>query len=369
MKKILVTGAGGFIGKNLVWRLQNAGHDVLAYHHRQGADALRQYCRECDFVFHLAGVNRPDSPAEFAAGNVNFTSTLTGLLQEAGNACPIVFASSVQAAEDNPYGRSKREAENILREYGQTSGAQTMIYRLPNVFGKWCRPNYNSAVATFCHNAARGLPLVVDAPARMMRLVYIDDVADEFMAALHDSARAPEDFCAGATVYSRRLGEVADIIRGFADCRRRLSVPNQTDELTKKLYGTYLSFLPDDDFSYELKAHEDNRGYFAEFMRTAGQGQFSVNVSKPNIVKGNHWHHSKHEKFLVVSGEGLIRLRRIDAENIIEYAVSGARPRVVEIPPGYTHNIQNIGDGDLVTLIWANENFDPANPDTYAMEV
>ena len=357
--KILVTGAGGFIGKNLVATLKTFGHEVFEYHHAAGIETLEKFCRDCEFVFHLAGVNRPKNFDEFISGNENFTAELVKLLERAENFCPIVFASSIQVEQDNPYGRSKLAAEKIL----QAHSARAAIYRLPNVFGKWCRQNYNSAIATFCFNAARGLPLQVNDPAREMHLVYIDDVIKEFFRVLEGGE--PQ----AIPTYKKNLQELADLIKSFSTCRADLSIPDQRDALTAKLYATYQSYLPEENFSYELKMHKDERGSFSEFVRTDGQGQFSANVVKPHITKGNHWHHSKHEKFLVVAGEGVIRFRQIFSDKIFEYKVSGARHEVVDIPPGYTHNIENTGETDMTVLIWANENFNPAAPDTYFLKV
>ena len=370
MKKILVTGAGGFIGRNLIESLRSSKDvSILAFHHSMGIAVLQEYCRTCDFVFHFAGVNRPSEEEEFVTGNVKFTYMLIEALASAGNACPIVFASSVQAQRDNAYGKSKHEAECILRQHGESIGSSVMIYRLPNVFGKWCKPDYNSAIATFCYNTAHGLSISVHDPSREMTLVYIDDFIKECMRALVGRGTKNGEFYEVPVCYHRSLGEIARIIQEFPSCRNNLSIPKQEDMLTKRLYSSYLSYLPSDQFSYELNEHKDARGLFAEFVRTEGQGQFSVNVAKPGIVKGNHWHASKHEKFLVVSGRGCIRFRLVDGNEITEYDVSGDKLQVVEIPPGYTHSIENVGDEDLVTVMWANENFDPDNPDTYFLEV
>ena len=355
--KILVTGAGGFIGKNLIATLKVCGHEVFEYHHTAGLEALEKFCRECEFVFHLAGVNRPKDFDEYTTGNTQFTAELIRLL--ADNPCPIVFTSSIQAESDNPYGRSKLAAEEILRKHS----ARTLIYRLPNVFGKWCSPNYNSAVATFCFNAAHDLPLQINDPAREMTLIYIDDVVAEFVRVLNGNE--PKSI----PTYKKNLAELAELIQSFSRCRANLSVPNQNDVLTAKLYATYQSYLPENNFSYTLTMHKDERGSFSEFVRTDGQGQFSANVIKPHVIKGNHWHHSKHEKFLVVAGAGVIRFRQINSDKVFEYKVSGERHEVVEIPPGYTHNIENLGETDMTVIIWANENFNPAAPDTYFLKV
>ncbi|MBR7024912.1 MAG: NAD-dependent epimerase/dehydratase family protein [Selenomonadaceae bacterium] len=361
--KILVTGAGGFIGKNLIASLKTFGHEVFEYHHAAGLAALEKFCRDCEFVFHLAGVNRPETVEEFAAGNKHFTAELVNFLERADNFCPIAFASSIQVELNNPYGQSKLAAEKILLAHGEKTSARILIYRLPNVFGKWCRPNYNSAIATFCFNAARGLPLKVNDPAREMHLVYIDDVVKEFIRVL-DGEETQE-----IPSFKKNLRELAELIQSFSTTRATLSIPDQRDDLTSKLFSTYQSYLPEENFSYELKMHKDERGSFSEFVRTDGQGQFSANVIKPHVTKGNHWHHSKHEKFLVVAGEGVIRFRQIFSDKIFEYKVSGERHEVVDIPPGCTHSIENIGETDMTVFIWANENFNPAAPDTYFLKV
>lgn len=369
MRKCLVTGAGGFLGKHLVLSLEQAGIPVLPYHHGDGETALAFCCRECSFVFHLAGVNRPEQPEEYETGNAGFTRKLVETLGETGNACPIVFASSIQAERDNPYGRSKQAAERILLEHGEKTGASVCIYRLPNVFGKWCRPNYNSVVATFCHNQANGLPLTVNDASYGLNLAYVDDVMEEFLNLLDEETKVESAYREIPVMYRETVGEIASLVRSFEDCRRNLRIPDQKDGFARKLYSTYLSYLPSDALSYPLEMHEDARGSFTEFMRTGDRGQFSVNISRPHVVKGNHWHHTKHEKFLVVSGEGVIRLRRVGEQDVVAYRVSGKKLEVVEIPPGYTHNIENIGEREMVTLMWANESFDPERPDTWRMEV
>ena len=369
MRKCLVTGAGGFLGKNLVLSLEQAGIPVLPYHHEDGEEALAACCRECSLVFHLAGVNRPEKTEEYELGNVGFTGKLVKTLEQVGNLCPIVFSSSVQAEQENPYGGSKRRAEGLLLEYGKRTDAAVRIYRLPNVFGKWCRPNYNSVIATFCHNQARGLPLVVNDAVHPLRLVYVDDVVREFLRMLEDAINEGGEFREISVTYQRTVGEIASLVRSFGSCRKKLCVPEMDDDFTRKLYSTYLSYLPKEDLSYPLEMHEDARGSFTEFLRTDGQGQFSVNISHPHIVKGNHWHHTKHEKFLVVKGKGVIRLRKVGDREVATYRVSGGKLEVVEIPPGYTHSIENTGEEDMVTLMWANENFNPERPDTWALEV
>lgn len=378
---VLVTGAKGFVGKNLCATLKNiaAGKDrsfgitsditVYEYDIDTAPSLLNAWCRDCDFVFHLAGVNRPKDDREFMEGNFGFTDTLLKKLEEHGNPCPIAISSSTQAALDNPYGKSKLAGETLLRQYGERTGAKTLIYRFPNLFGKWCRPNYNSVVATFCNNIAHGLAIRISDPEKELQLVYIDDVVAELIAALQGKEHRDGEFCFVPTAHRISLGELAALLASFRASRAERSVPDMGDALTRKLYATYLSYLPEDGFSYPLERHTDARGSFTEILRTADRGQFSVNISKPGIVKGNHWHHTKNEKFLVVSGTGVIRFRRIDSDEIIEYYVSGDKPEVVDIPTGYTHNIENLGDTDMVTFMWASECFDPDKPDTYFLEV
>lgn len=368
--KILVTGAKGFIGKNLIAELKNRNYkDIFEYDRESDHSLLEVFCKEADFVFHLAGVNRPKEQSEFMEGNFGFTSELLEILKKYNNTCPIMISSSIQAELDNPYGESKKAGEDLIFEYGKATGARVLVYRFPNVFGKWCKPNYNSVVSTFCHNVAHDLPIQVNDPSVVMNLVYIDDVVNELINALEDKENKVKEFCKVPVVHTMTLGKIVDLIYSFKKSREGKSIPNMADEFTKKLYSTYLSYLPEDKFSYELKMNVDQRGSFTEFIKTPDRGQVSVNISKPGITKGNHWHHTKNEKFLVVSGKGLIRFRRIDSEEVIEYFVSGDKMEVVDIPTGYTHNIENLGDTDMVTIMWANEAFNPNKPDTYFLEV
>lgn len=368
--KILVTGAKGFIGKNLVVELKNRGYkDIYKFNRETDKSLLDEFTKECDFVFHLAGVNRPKDEEEFIKGNLGFTIELLELLKKHNNKAPVLFTSSIHAERDNPYGRSKKLAEEAVFNYSKETGVKVLVYRLPNVFGKWSKPNYNSAIATFCYNIARDLPITVNDPNVVMNLVYIDDVLEEFIRALNGKENRIGEFCEVPTVYKITLGEIVDLIYSFKKSREELSIPNMSDEFTKKLYSTYLSFLPENKFSYELKMNIDNRGSFTEFLKTFDRGQVSINILKPGITKGNHWHHTKNEKFLVVAGRGVIRFRKIDSNEVIEYFVSGDKLEVVDIPPGYTHNIENLGKTDMVVVMWANEPFDPKNPDTYYLEV
>ena len=368
--KVLITGAKGFVGKNLVAELKTKnGITIFPYDRDSDPKELDAYCQEADFVFHLAGVNRPENTAEFMEGNFGFTSQLLDTLKKHQNTCPVMISSSTQASLENDYGRSKKAGEELMRQYGQEAGAKILIYRFPNVFGKWCRPNYNSAVATFCHNITRGLPITINDPEVVMNLVYIDDVVQELIRAMEGQPNIQGDFCEVPVVHTVKLGEIVSLLESFKASRAERSIPNKGDAFTKKLYSTYLSYLPEDDFAYDLKMNVDHRGSFTEFIKTPDRGQVSVNISKPGITKGNHWHHSKNEKFLVVSGQGVIRFRMPEEENIIEYFVSGEKLQVVDIPVGYTHNIENLGETDMVTIMWVNEPFDPATPDTYFLEV
>lgn len=368
--KILVTGAKGFVGKNLIAELNNKGYkEIYKFDVDTDKALLDEYVKSCEFVFHLAGVNRPKDEKEFMEGNYGFTSELLELLKKHNNRAPILITSSIQAERDNPYGNSKRAGEELLFNYSKETGAKVLVYRLPNLFGKWSRPNYNTVVATYCYNISRGLDIQISNPDAELTLCYIDDVLDEFIKALQGNETRNGEYCVVPISHQIKLGELADKIKSFKESRKLLSIPQMDDELTKKLYSTYLSFIPEDEFSYDLKMNCDNRGSFTEFIRTSDRGQVSVNISKPGITKGNHWHHTKNEKFLVVSGTGLIRFRKIDSDEIIEYKVSGERLQVVDIPTGYTHSIVNIGDTDMVTVMWANEAFNPDKPDTYFLEV
>jgi UDP-2-acetamido-2,6-beta-L-arabino-hexul-4-ose reductase len=368
--KILVTGAKGFVGKNLIVTLERLENlEIYQFDIDTDPVLLDTYTKDCEFVFHLAGVNRPQNVEEFMEGNFGFTSELLNSLKNNRNTCPILITSSIQADLDNPYGQSKKAGEDLLFSYGIETGAKVLVYRLPNVFGKWCRPNYNSAVATFCHNIAHDLPIKVNDPNVVMNLVYIDDVVEELIRALYGKETREGDFCIVPIVHTIKLGDIVDLIYFFKNSRSELSIPNMADAFTKKLYATYLSYLPEDQFSYPLKMNIDYRGSFTEIIRTPERGQVSVNISKPGITKGNHWHHTKNEKFLVVSGRGVIRFRKVGSDKIIEYHVSAEKLEVVDIPTGYTHNIENLGDSDMVTIMWANESFDPEKPDTYFLEV
>ena len=392
--KVLITGAKGFVGQNLGAALREiqSGHDrrddhvlpdltFYEYDLNSTQEELDNFCADCDFVFNLAGVNRPKDNTEFMSGNFGFASTLLDTLKKHGNSCPVMLSSSVQASlagryAGSPYGESKKAGEDLFFRYAEETGAEVLVYRFPNVFGKWCRPNYNSAIATFCHNTANGLPITVNDPSVEMDVVYIDDVVEEMIQALRGHANRRGGYCTVPVHYETALGHIADTILSFPALRESREVPQLNDPLTKKLYATYLSYLPPEKFIYDLKMNEDPRGSFTELVRTPDRGQFSVNISRPGVTKGRHWHHSKNEKFIVVKGEALIRLRRIGLRPdgtpfpIEEFRVSGERIQAVEMIPGYTHSIENLSETEeLVTLMWASEPFDPERPDTFYQEV
>ncbi len=376
--KILVTGAKGFVGKNLCAQLNNIKSgkakcygnltvsEVYEYDVDSPVEDLDRYCSDCDFVFNLAGVNRPQDPKEFMEGNFGFASTLLDTLKKYENRCPVMISSSIQAELDNPYGDSKRAGEQLMFDYSVETGAMVLVYRFPNLFGKWCRPNYNSVVATFCYNIANDLPIQVNDPNVTLRLCYIDDVVDELIAALTGDEHREGKYCYVPVVHEVKLGEIVDLLNKFKEMPRTLGVPTVSDGFEKALYSTFLSYFPKEKFIYPVKMNIDPRGSYTELIRSEHNGQFAVNISKPGITKGQHWHHTKNEKFVVVHGRGLIQLRKLGTEEIIEFEVSGDNIQVVEMIPGYTHNIINLSQTeDLVTFMWANECFDPNRPDTY----
>lgn len=381
--KILITGANGFIGKNLVSQLRNIGEGkannykisgkeltIFEYDVDSDIQELDTYCKEADFVFHLAGVNRPKDSSEFMLGNYGFTSQLLNALKRHENLCPVMLSSSIQATLDNPYGESKRAGEQLMFDYAKETGAKVLVYRFPNVFGKWCRPNYNSVIATFCNNIANDLPIQINDASVKLNLVYIDDVVDELIAALCGYEHYEDKFCSVKPIYTITLGEIVDLLSSFKNMQQDLDIPNVKDGFSKKLYSTYLSYLSPEKFRYPLRMNIDNRGSFTEIIRSSISGQFSVNISKPGITKGEHWHQSKNEKFVVVSGKGLIQMRKIESDEIFNFYVSGEKIEVVEMVPGYTHNIINLSDTeDLITFMWSNECFDANRPDTFFEKV
>ncbi len=393
---ILVTGAQGFVGRNLVENLKNirdgknrtrpgiAVGEIYEYGRKNTAQDLERFCADCDFVFHLAGVNRPQDPAEFKAGNIDLTAAVLNALEESGNTCPVMLSSSLQASLSgrfgkSEYGLSKREGEELVFAHAERTGAKTLVYRFPNLVGKWVRPNYNSAVGTFCHNIAWDLPITVNDPSVELELLFIDDLVEEMLDALEgkehrcefdgvETVLTPDGrFCAAPVTHKATLGYIVECLRSFHDQPETLLMPRLAPgSFEKKLYSMYLSYLPKEKVAFDLKMNRDERGSFTELLKTADHGQFSVNISRPGVTKGQHWHNSKWEFFIVVSGRALIQERRIGTDEIIEFEVSGERIQAVHMLPGYTHNIINLSDTqDLVTVMWANEVFDPEHPDTF----
>jgi UDP-2-acetamido-2,6-beta-L-arabino-hexul-4-ose reductase len=393
--KILVTGAHGFVGKNLCAQLKNIKDgkaknypvtisEVMEYDLDTPASLLDEFCQKADFVFNLAGVNRPKEQSEFMEGNFGFASTLLDTLKKHGNSCPVMLSSSIQATligryGNSDYGKSKLAGEELFFNYGKETGAKVLVYRFPNLFGKWCRPNYNSAVATFCNNIANDLPIQVNDRSTQLEMLYIDDLVEEMIDALSGKEHhcefdgvetvLKEDgrYCAVPTTHKVTLGEIVDLLNSFAAQPSTLTVPEiPYNSFAKKLYSTYLSYLPKEKVAFSLKMNVDNRGSFTELLRSEKCGQVSVNISKPGITKGQHWHHTKWEFFIVVSGKGLIQQRKLGTEEIIEFEVSGDRIQAVHMLPGYTHNIINLSETEnLVTVMWANESFDSNHPDTF----
>ncbi len=392
---ILITGAAGFVGKNLTAALQNIkdGKDrthpdlkieeLYLYDIDSSAELLEEACKKADFVFNLAGVNRPQNNEEFMQGNFGFASTLLETLQKYNNNCPVVLSSSIQATligrYDSDYGRSKKAGEELFFDYAEKTGAKVMVYRFPNLFGKWCRPNYNSAVATFCNNIANDLAITVNDPAVQLELLYIDDLVDEMLAALENKEHHCEfdgtntvlcengKYCAAPITHKVTLGEIVELLESFKNQPQTLVMPEiPYNSFAKKLYSTYLSYLPKEKAIFDLKMNCDDRGSFTELLKTEKCGQFSVNISKPGITKGQHWHNTKWEFFIVVSGHGLIQMRKIGSDEVLNYEVTGDKIQAIHMLPGYTHNIINLSETEnLVTVMWANEQFDPNKPDTF----
>lgn len=393
--KILVTGAKGFVGKNLCAALKNIRDqkdktrpdlsidEIFEYDLDTAPERLDEYCAKADFVFHLAGVNRPQNAEDFMKGNFGFTSLLFDTLKKQGNTCPVMISSSIQATcigrYDSDYGRSKKAGEELSFAYGEETGVEVLVYRFPNLFGKWCKPNYNSGVATFCHNMARDLPITVNDRNASLELLYIDDLVTEMLDALEGKEHrctfdglqtvlcADGKYCAAPVTHRVTLGEIVDLLDAFKAQATTLMMPEiPANSFSKKLYSTYLSYLPKEKVSFPLKMNEDARGSFTELLKTENCGQFSVNISKPGITKGQHWHNTKWEFFIVVAGHGLIRQRKIGTDEVLEFEVSGEKIEAVHMLPGYTHNIINLSETDnLVTVMWANELFDPKHPDTF----
>lgn len=369
MIRILITGGRGFLGRNLATHLaERRDCETRIFGRENTADELKDGLRQADVIFHLAGVNRPEDPSEFESGNTGLTERICHLLRELGRSPKIVFSSSIQAEVENPYGASKAKAEDVLRQFSADTGARVRIYRLKNVFGKWCRPNYNSVVATFCHNVANELPIVVSDPAHEVELSYVDDVIAEFLTEIdgqHTSGSAGMDIPA----YKIQLGDLAGRIQAFHEMRSTLSLPDFAGCFNRALYATYLSYVPAAAREHNLDIRSDARGSLAEFVKQKHFGQVFVSRTKPGVTRGNHYHHTKAEKFLVVEGDGLIRMRAVEGGPVEEYGVSGNDYQVVDIPPGFTHSITNVGVGEMVTLFWSSEMFDPNRPDTYYLPV
>jgi UDP-2-acetamido-2,6-beta-L-arabino-hexul-4-ose reductase len=369
MRAVLVTGAQGFIGRNLCVRLgERPGTEVIGIGRDNDDDALAAAADRAGLIFHVAGVNRPADEAEFEPGNLGFTEKLCAVLAAARSQAPIVYASSTRAVEKHAYGRSKRAAEDALFRHGEATGAPVQVYRLTNVFGKWARPNYNSAVATFCHNVAHGLDIVVNVPAAPLDLLYIDDLVEALLALVDDAPRET-GFGVVGPIHSTTVGEVADTIRAFPSSRESMVIPRVGAGLLRALYSTFLSYLPPASFAYSVPVHSDARGVFVEMLKTLDSGQMSYFTAGPGVTRGNHYHHTKAEKFLVIAGEARFGFRHIVTGEAHEIIVRGGEGRVIETSPGWTHNITNIGTGDLAVMLWANELFDPERPDTIAMRL
>ena len=381
--KVLVTGSNGFVGRNLVESLKSLRdnkdrtrpelkiEEIYEFDRDTDIKLLDEYCEKCDFVFNLAGVNRPQDPKEFMEGNFGFASTLLDTLKKHNNKCPVMLSSSIQAALDNDYGKSKKAGEDLFFNYAKENNSKVLVYRFPNLFGKWSRPNYNSVIATWCYNYANDLDIQVNDPSVELELAYIDDVVKELIDALEEKEHIKDNYCYVPTTHKVTLGRIVEILDSFKAQPNTLVIPEiPNDSFEKKLYSTYLSFLPESKVKFELKTNTDDRGSFTELLKTNNNGQFSVNISKPGITKGQHWHHTKWEFFIVVKGEALIQMRKIGTDEVLEFNVSDKKIEAVHMLPGYTHNIINKSDTeDLVTLMWANELFDSNHPDTYGEEV
>ncbi len=370
--RVLVTGSDGFVGKNLIEKLSRIDDlEIVTFNRSDTVEDLTLIINEIDFIFHLAGVNRPENTDEFYVGNTELIKKIIVVLEKNDCNIPILLSSSIQAENDNNYGKSKSQAEEVLVIYAHNNNVPVYIYRLPNVFGKWCRPNYNSVIATWCYNLTHNLPIKINDENADLSLVYIDDVVDNFTNHLdfEGQAKVNDYYYRIDTVYEKKLIEIRDLLIEFGNSRKDLMVSEVGVGFERALYATYLSYFPADQFSYELSGHSDARGTFYEILKTFGSGQFSISTTKPGITRGNHYHNTKNEKFLVIKGEALIRLRQIHSDEIVDYKVSDKKMEVVEMIPGYTHNITNVGSSEMLFLIWANEVFDPDNPDTYYLEV
>lgn len=380
MKSILVTGSKGFVGKNLIVSLKQVdSYKIIEIDSSSSETDLKLAINDADFIVHLAGVNRPKEISEFYSGNNGLAKKIVDYLIESNKKTPILITSSIHAESNTDYGISKKKSEDILIEYSKKSGSNIYIYRLPNLFGKWCKPNYNSAIATFCYNIANDLEVWIKDPNIELELVYIDDLINSIFECIENdhieynnliySRKLNDNFYEVNTKYKKTLGSIVDSIKMFKSMRETLILPDLSDGFNKALYSTYLTYLDKNKFSYNLTKNKDDRGWLAELIKSKSFGQIFISKTKPGITRGNHWHHTKTEKFLVVQGDAVVRFRRVDENDVIEYLVNGELPEVIDIPPGYTHSIENIGKDDVITLFWSNEIFDAENPDTYFLEV
>lgn len=367
--KVLVTGSNGFVGRNLISNLSlNKTIEIYKYDKESTLEELDQYTKDCEFVYHLAGVNRPQDPQEFMKGNFEFTTTLLDSLKKNNNRCPVMISSSVQAKFDNDYGKSKKAGEDLLFQYGKDNNVKVFVYRFPNLFGKWCKPNYNSVIATWCYNVSHNLEIKVDDPLKELNLVYIDDVCNELIKCLDNKETKDGDYCIVPITYTKSLDEISNLIKSFKLNDKGIMVPSTGDIFTKDLYATYVSYVPVEELVVDLEEHRDNRGVFCELVRTKEAGQVSISTTNPNIVRGGHYHNTKMERFIVIKGKAKIEFEHVIDHNKFEFEVSGDKLQYVTIPVGYQHSINNIGDEELVLILWANELFDSNIPDTYVME-
>ena len=367
--KVLITGSNGFVGKNLISNLKLLKNvEIYEYDIDSKYENLEKYTIDCDFVYHLAGVNRPKEPKEFMEGNFGFTNELLNLLKKNNNKCPIMISSSIQAELDNDYGKSKKAGEDLIFKYGKDNNVKTFVYRFPNLFGKWCRPNYNSVIATFCDNIANDKEIVVNDRDKELTLAYIDDVCSELIKCLADEPTRNGEFCVVPITYTNKLGYIADMIKSFKENSRGIMVPSTGDDFIKKLYATYISYVPLNQMVVDLVEHRDDRGVFSELVRTKECGQVSVSTTKPYVIRGGHYHNTKMERFIVIKGEAKIEFEHVVTHEKIEFKVSGDKLQYVTIPVGYQHSINNIGNDELIMILWANELFNPQVPDTYVLE-
>ena len=367
--KILITGSNGFVAKNLISNLRlNEDIEIYEYNRNSSLENLKEYTKDCDFVYHLAGVNRPKEVSEFMEGNYDFTKVLLSCLKENNNKCPIMISSSVQAELDNDYGKSKKAGEELIFAYGKENNVKTFVYRFPNLFGKWCKPNYNSVIATWCYNVANGLDITVNDENKELTLSYVDDVCNELINCLDNKETRAGDYCFVPVIYTKTLGEISSLIKSFKENDKGIMVPSTGDDFTKKMYATYISYVPLKDLVVDLTEHRDDRGVFCELVRTKEAGQVSVSTTNPYIVRGGHYHNTKMERFIVIKGKAKIEFEHVITHEKIEFIVSGDKLQYVTIPVGYQHSINNIGDDELVMILWANELFDEKKPDTFVMK-